>query len=840
MSDKDNELPEIPDDYKPGDIVPNFKGTTSENFRKKRKELRDKRAINDKKVLFEDDKISPLKGKEKDDAEPKTEVSEGPKIIQLERIDSGNLFIKNKNPNYKKEIKIDTNPNLNETTDSDSYVETKPKKLSFGTLSKLISPSYTDRELRKLKKKKTVVQEVAETWDCGEEELIHESPNKSNPEHNIILKKFYDYRPGNKSYFSKPYQGDITPAKDGIAVIIPFFNEASHELQQTLNSLYNSFVELKRLSNKWRDKKLYVCLIQDGWHKADKSMKDYLKDLFPKTINDVGWWDHFDEFKSDFNNPNSNAMFIFERRDYLPTAVNVQQSLKDDPKFMKLTLLVKINNRRKHNSHEWFLAKTGFAETVNAKYLFLTDAFTIFSHTCLYYLVKELDKNHNLSAVTGRQRLMTREQQGSYESIFSFGYILRNIQLFDFELANAVYNGAFHLGGLLPVIPGPCGLYRGEDLLQDNVRDSYFKVVNEEPDKTGLILGNLRIAEDRVLSYYSVIKTKEQKSMAFNPLAVFYFEAETDLQKFILQRRRWINGSIAGYIYLLFIAFSDFKDWDAGAIRKTYVWFLLFCQFLIYCMVSIAPGISIKILYYGLNYFLEYYGINWDLELMAVFLILWAIYVAHVSIHYRSKFNYPIMGILVILSVLTSIVSFASLFHYAFIYSGRSIIDIFASGNPILYLGLAVFFGPFLLALLLSGKGHSLMYMIKSFIQYLLFLPMMISWFGSYAYSRTWDLTWGNRPASELAEITEEQKKIMVNKFKEKAVRIIIVLVILNLIVFFIPLAGQLVLMGAFFAIALFQMLFSFIYCIIKIGYKLKIVFGKCSKRSERGVEIQA
>ena len=54
---------------------------------------------------------------------------------------------------------------------------------------------------------------------------------------------------------------------------------------------------------------------------------------------------------------------------------------------------------------------------------------------------------------------MTKDQQGTGESIFSFGYMLRMVQLFDFELANAVYNGAFHLGGLLPVIPGPCGLY---------------------------------------------------------------------------------------------------------------------------------------------------------------------------------------------------------------------------------------------------------------------------------------------------------------------------------------------------------------------------------------------
>ena len=33
--------------------------------------------------------------------------------------------------------------------------------------------------------------------------------------------------------------------------------------------------------------------------------------------------------------------------------------------------------------------------------------------------------------------------------------------------------------------------------------------------------------------------------------AVFYFEAETDLRSLVLQRRRWLNGTNAGYIYIL-------------------------------------------------------------------------------------------------------------------------------------------------------------------------------------------------------------------------------------------------------------------------------------------------
>lgn len=76
-----------------------------------------------------------------------------------------------------------------------------------------------------------------------------------------------------------------------------------------------------------------------------------------------------------------------------------------------------------------------------------------------------MQKYPDLVVVTGRQRVMSREQQESDESLFSVESILRHAQMYDYESSFACYMGTFALVGFLPVIPGPCGLYRTEMLM---------------------------------------------------------------------------------------------------------------------------------------------------------------------------------------------------------------------------------------------------------------------------------------------------------------------------------------------------------------------------------------
>jgi len=85
-----------------------------------------------------------------------------------------------------------------------------------------------------------------------------------------------------------------------------------------------------------------------------------------------------------------------------------------------------------------------------------------------------------------------------------------------------------------------------------------------------------------------------------------------------------------------------------------------------------------------------------------------------------------------------------------------------------------------------------------------------------------------------LNDVNKEQREFMVTKFKEKNIKIIVGIIVLNLIVFFIPLQGQMVIMGIFLAIASYQMLLSLVFCWFKIWYKIGFACKRCIKRVKK------
>lgn len=623
----------------------------------------------------------------------------------------------------------------------------------------------------------------------------------------ITATRYNDYHPvANGNYFAAADCG----IGEGLSVVVPFYNEEASAVQITLQSLLQAYTYAGALLPQWKSlDRLHVVLIADGWYKTSDSMKKYLEQLFASQLH---WWEE-PEFQRYDVHEDGSVTFVIES----DKPLSVYPTATATASCCNVTLIVKMDNRKKHNSHEWFIGAGGFAEAMCSKYLLCTDAFTIFNKSCLYHLLKYMDDNPSTSVVTGRQRVMTQQQQQTDEACFSLGTMLRHVQLFDFEASNIVYLGAFSLAGFLPVVPGPCGLYRAKDMLNDDVRNWYFDIVNKNPSSSGQLLGNLCIAEDRILSYSAVLKTVRNCRMAFVPLSIFYFEAETSIRQLLLQRRRWFNGSFAGYIYMLLVAPTHLFYWNTTLLRKLYVSVLLTGQLITYGLVTLSTSFSVTIFYYSLDYLLTFTDLynhqRHTISILAT-LAVWLLFAVHVGVHYSKPYYGPVVYALVAYSIVTATISAVALI----VYVVREV-DMSDAGeySVIVYIMMLVFSLPFLLSLLLSGRGHSCKYMLKALPSYYLFSHMLISGFSSYALARTWDLSWGNRPSPQACDFVQRSMR----RFKHNSLLMLLVVAVLNVAVFFLPLDIQLYILAAFFLIATFQLVMSTLYLLLQLPRKL-------------------
>mmetsp|Transcript_27705 Transcript_27705/g.56044 ORF Transcript_27705/g.56044 Transcript_27705/m.56044 type:complete len:550 (+) Transcript_27705:231-1880(+) len=114
----------------------------------------------------------------------------------------------------------------------------------------------------------------------------------------------------------------------------------------------------------------------------------------------------------------------------------------------------------------------------------------------------------------------------------------------------------------MQVIPGPCGLYRYDALgdLKRGPMRQYFRMFQRS--NQSLLMKNVEIVEDRIpgtLLSFPIKGDKEEVSMpaegwpqtGFVREAIFYVEATKPLSQLCKQRRRWLNGTFATYIWIL-------------------------------------------------------------------------------------------------------------------------------------------------------------------------------------------------------------------------------------------------------------------------------------------------
>ncbi len=312
----------------------------------------------------------------------------------------------------------------------------------------------------------------------------------------LKINGWYDYKPEQGvRYFGINRKNRLQVDKRDLPILIIgicFYNESAVELRRTLVSLADQVTELQDHAI------CQVVFVSDGHRQMSNDTKELFKHIFCTTTDHVRYWDNLMKALDDYCNevdeanederrgtPVENAKkkpphltYVIQKtskKKSIRMNVQIPGSKDGKARSLPLTLILKGSNRRKHNSQEWILDSFARQAVIhinekrnsdNNRYIFMSDCGTLYDPHCLYRLVKYMESHPQCVGCTGRQRVMTAEEQDdTNEGVFSVSKFFRIIQLADYEASYAIYTGAFSAAGCLPVLPGPCAMFRYSGLL---------------------------------------------------------------------------------------------------------------------------------------------------------------------------------------------------------------------------------------------------------------------------------------------------------------------------------------------------------------------------------------
>ena len=545
--------------------------------------------------------------------------------------------------------------------------------------------------------------------------------------------------------------------------------------------------------------------------------------------------------------------------------------------YFNICCIVKRQNHRKHNSHQWFF--DGICQGLDNRnsFAFLTDCGTTYNSTCLARLFYELRLKTDLIGVTARQRV---ETPGLFfhpceDSPFSFlagdhkksgdmrpcwkcyaTYYMSPcpLQGFEFEATLIMNSAMFNLVEALPVMPGPCQLLNWQKMKEFRVVEEYFnllfkgesdqrvpsmphrfkrmarvgganspravgKTISSSPRSadgsprnfsppssplgcsprgsvdttlissasstvpssqvsqapadaaggitfTEFLRVNMRLAEDRILSFVCVFSTGF--GTKWIPGATFFYQPEIRWETLLTQRRRWLNGTFASFLFFFNskrasdrIKGGMFDSHKAGKNIRLIngLWSLQLMQLV---LVLVSPAVFGSASYIGLIEMSKKWALGfgwaqytligpvrcaelWIASYFAVY-IIWTF-----RSFYAPRGRMPevlcrtiaILGFLVVLPVYLSV-------WWTIATQGLDVINVLVVGS----LGLPIVIA---LAQSVTSAGLYLFYLpwfMFLIVFFLVYIP-------SYSFARLWDTTWGNRATGNDSAITDGMVDIM-------------------------------------------------------------------------------
>ncbi|KAF2229336.1 glycosyltransferase family 2 protein [Viridothelium virens] len=571
---------------------------------------------------------------------------------------------------------------------------------------------------------------------------------------------FYDDRfTLRQRLFSKPRQTELF-------IVITMYNEEDELFARTMIGVIKNieFMNSRSSSKTWGKeawKKIVVCVVSDGRAKINPRTKAVLAGLgvfqegiAKQQVNDKDVTAHIYEYTTQMG---------------LDIKKGVVQVKKGNTPVQMLFCL-KEKNQKKINSHRWFFQ--AFGPVLDPNICVLIDAGTKPGRDSIYKLWKAFDVEPMCAGACGEIKAMLVHGKKLFNPLVA-------TQNFEYKMSNILDKPLESAFGFISVLPGAFSAYRYVALQNDKTGQGplqkYFLGEKLHGTNAGTFTANMYLAEDRILCWELVSKRNSEWILQYVKSASGETDVPEEMADFILQRRRWLNGSFFAAVYALAHSGQLFRS-NHSALRKLmlfiefayqtinmlFAWFALGNFFLVFRILTSSLGQSDLLGTVGtiLAVVFEWLYLA---TLMTCFVLALGNRPQGSNRFYMTQVYFwaVIMAYLIFASVFITVRSIQEQLKKG----PLTIHTVFT--NKIFFTLIVSMLSTYILWIVVSILFLDPWHMLTCFIQYLLMTPTYINILNVYAFCNTHDITWGtkgdDKPEKLPSATTKPSGKVDVN-----------------------------------------------------------------------------
>jgi chitin synthase len=421
-------------------------------------------------------------------------------------------------------------------------------------------------------------------------------------------------------------------------------------------------------------------------------------------------------------------------------------SVKKGNTPVQIIFCLKEKNQKKINSHRWFFQ--AFGQCLLPNVCVLLDAGTRPGKDSIYKLWKAFDVNPNCAGACGEIKAMLEHGKNLINPLVA-------TQNFEYKMSNILDKPLESAFGFISVLPGAFSAYRFIALQNDKSGqgplEKYFAGEKMHAN-AGVFTANMYLAEDRILCFELVSKRNCSWVLQYVKGSTGETDVPTEMSDFILQRRRWLNGSFFAAVYALTHSYQIWRS-SHNFIRK-----------LLFHVEFLYQTISMIFAWFALgNFFLVFEILTSSLKdplllgkvgsVLAV-VFEWTYLATLMTCFVLALGNRPqgsnrlYMAMVYFWVVIMAYLMFASVFItvksvQAQVKEGFHLTDLFK--NSVFSTLIVSMASTYVLWFIISFIFFDPWHMFTSFIQYLLMTPTYINILNVYAFCNTHDITWGTK-----------------------------------------------------------------------------------------------